>query len=87
MIEDFDLSGYTLFERQSKFYNGFFCCYCGRETELVDSTVIHQEYHGLIFYCKCCDAAVGTVFGDKALGCVGKKNAKRIKAILPQNIG
>lgn len=76
MSEDFDLSGYTLFERQSLFFNGVRCPYCFGYSDLVDSTVIHQEFHGLIYFCKVCDSAVGTVMGDKSLGVLAKKELR-----------
>jgi len=79
MPGDFDLSSYTLFERQSMFFNGYYCPYCKCQTELVESSVIHQENHGLIFYCRKCDASVGTVDGDRSLGCLAKKPLRDLR--------
>lgn len=70
------MTGKTLTEKQMFYFNGHRCPYCDKESDLVSSDVIHQEEHGMIYYCKDCDAAVGTLYGDQALGCLAKKHLR-----------
>lgn len=72
-----NLSNYTLAERQMYFYNGSKCPYCFNYTEIVDSEIVYQQSHGLIYYCKDCQAWVGMHNGtDQALGTLAKKNLR-----------
>lgn len=61
------------------YYNGSRCIYCNRETDLVDSITVHQENHGLIYYCKECQAWCGTIHGDQSIGCVAKKGLREAR--------
>lgn len=81
MSADFDLSGYTLFERQSKFYNAHICAYCLKETELIDSIKVYRESYGLIFYCGDCQAWCGVHHGssDQSLGVPAKKELRDLR--------
>lgn len=73
------MTGKTLAEKQMFYFNGFKCPYCDKETDLVSSDIIHQEDHGMIYYCKDCDASVGTINGDKSLGCLAKKSLREAR--------
>lgn len=79
---DFDISRYSLFERQSKFYNGFQCVYCFGDNELIESKDFYKSGidYGLLYWCKKCDAHVGCHFGtDKSLGTVAKKELRDLR--------
>jgi hypothetical protein len=73
------MTGKTLAEKQMFYYNGELCPYCNQRTELVDSGIVYQESHGMIYYCKPCGAWVGTKFGDQALGPLAKKGLRNLR--------
>lgn len=80
MAEDFDLSGYTLFERQSKFYNGYYCPYCLGTSDFIDSIKVYQQSYGMIYYCDKCKAWVNTHHGDdKSMGTLAKKTLRDLR--------
>lgn len=80
MIPSFDKA--NLFEKQQFYYNGFLCPYCSKESELVDSSIIYMESHGMIFFCKDCLALVNTKHGDQALGPLAKKPLRKLRSEL-----
>jgi hypothetical protein len=86
MAEDFDLSGYTLFERQSMFYNGTRCVYCLGYCDFVDSIEIYKHTsYGMAYWCKSCNVWVGTHRGnDQALGTVASKPLRELRNLCHQ---
>lgn len=79
-MEDFDLSGYTLFERQSKFYNGNLCPYCLKHADFVDSAIVYQRSYGMIYYCGDCRAWVNTHHGgDQSMGTLAKATLRDLR--------
>lgn len=80
MSADFDISGYTLFERQSRFYNASQCVYCLGYTDLVDSIEVYQQSYGLIYICRTCAAWCGVHAGsDQSLGTVSQKPLRDLR--------
>jgi hypothetical protein len=74
------LQNTTLHERQSRYYNGYQCPYCNNLNDYVDSSVVHQESHGMIYYCKPCQAWVGTHgTSDQSLGFVAKLALRKLR--------
>lgn len=86
MSEDFDLSGYTLFEKQSMFFNGTRCPYCLGYTDFVDSIEIYRHTsYGMAYWCRKCNAWVGTHHGaDQSLGTVAKKALRDLRHLCHQ---
>lgn len=75
-----DLSQIPKTERFSKYYNGAYCPYCTKESVHIDSSVVHQESYGNIYYCADCQAWVGTHFGqDQSLGTLAKKTLRTLR--------
>lgn len=81
MSEDFDLSDYTLYERQSMFYNGTRCVYCKGYCDFVDSIEIYRHTsYGMAYWCRKCNAWVGTHNGgDQSLGTVAKSTLRYLR--------
>lgn len=80
MSADFDLSKYTLYERQSMFYNGSRCPYCIEYADFVDSIIVYKQSYGMIFYCEKCKAWVGTKSNsDQSLGVLAKKPLRDLR--------
>jgi len=86
MPGDFDLSSYTLFERQSMFYNGTRCVYCLGYCDFVDSIEIYRHTsYGMAYWCRKCNAWVGTHRGnDQSLGTVAKKELREFRHLCHQ---
>jgi len=79
MIEQPYMEGKTIHEKQMRYWNGYFCPYCDRMADLVDSSIVHQESHGLIFHCKHCSAHVSTTNGDISLGSLAKEPLRKTR--------
>lgn len=80
IIEHPAMQGKTLHERQMLFYNASHCSYCGNLTELVDSSEVYQESHGLLYLCRRCNAHVGTMpHSDQALGYTAKEGLRKLR--------
>ena len=78
MIPSFEKA--TLTEKQQYYYNGYYCIYCRKETELVSSLQVYQEDYGLLFLCRDCKAHVGTHNGgDQSYGTVAKKELRVLR--------
>lgn len=74
------LENTLLSDRQMFYYNGTKCPYCNGYNDFVDSSVVYQESHGMIYYCKDCQAWVGThPNSDQALGFVAKKALRDLR--------
>ena len=60
--------------------SGKICPYCGRPTELVDSSVVYGKSYGMIYLCKPCDAYVGlNKMTGKSLGRLANKELREAK--------
>ena len=61
--------------------SGKICPYCGRETELIDSSEIyHGVSYGWMYICRPCDAYVGCYNGTtKALGRLADAELRKYK--------
>lgn len=75
-----------LTEKQKLIMQGVLCPYCGKESEYVDSIVVYGKSYGMIYYCKPCDAYVGTHDDRKddkgkyiALGRLAKPELRELK--------
>jgi hypothetical protein len=80
MIEHPYMEGKTLYEKQSQFFNGHLCPYCGEQTQLIDSIKVYRESYGLIFYCERDSAWVGVHAGsDQSLGTLAKKPLRDLR--------
>jgi hypothetical protein len=58
------------------------CPYCGKKPKLVDSSIVYGKSYGLIYYCKPCDAYVGTHKDtEKPLGRLANKELRYFKKL------
>ncbi len=74
------LDGKTLSEKQRLYYNGHLCPYCDQKTQYVDSIIVYPESHGMIHYCKDCQAWVGCHNGtDQSYGFVATKYLRGLR--------
>lgn len=78
---DFDISNFSLFERQSRFYNGSQCVYCNGYCDFVDSIEIYKHTnYGMAYWCRSCNVWVGTHRGnDQSLGTVASKELRELR--------
>ena len=57
-----------------------YCPYCGKEAELIDSSVIYGRSYGMAYICFDCDAYVGTHKGtEKPLGRLANAELRKWK--------
>lgn len=74
------LENTSLADRQMFYYNGTKCPYCNGYNDFVDSKVVYQESHGMIYYCKDCQAWVGThPHSDQSLGFAAKESLRKLR--------
>lgn len=74
------LENTSLSDRQMFYYNGTKCPYCNGFNDFVDSSIVYVESHGMIYFCKACQAWVGThPSSDQSLGFVAKKALRDLR--------
>ncbi len=70
----------SLHQKQQYYFNGYYCFYCRKACEYIDSIEVYQQPWGMIFICRPCKAWVNCHNNtDQAFGFVAKKDLRDIR--------